>query len=585
MVNNKKAYSKILLLIIVLLAIIGTQSMAATVSRVTGLKSEVVSNTEVKLSWNKVTNATKYEVYVKTSGGTYNSVGTTNMTNVKMSNLPVNTTLYVKVRAYNGNTAGSFSTEIKVTTNNSSSTTLGRVTGLRQTNITENTVNVAWNKVANATRYEVYVKPSNGTYSSKGTTTNLYTTIPGLESGKTYYVKVRAYNNSGYGEFSEQLKITTNNYIRLGQVTGLRQTGVTENSVDISWNRVVNATRYEIYVKPINGTYSSKGTTANIYATISGLEAGKTYYVKVRAYNNYGDGEFSEQIRIVTNNNNSNNNKVGQVTGLRQNRVTENSADISWNNIANATGYEVYVRPSNGTYSSKGTTQNLYTTIEGLEAGKTYYVKVRAYNNYGDGEFSTELKITTNGQTVIPGVTLDKVLNLNVIPEATRAGLTWKQVSNAEGYEVYINIPGRGYISIGKTRSNDIRIMGLEEGKTYYIKVRAYKGTTYGEFSDEVKFTMQNAPTIGKVENLTSNVTGTTANLSWNKVANASQYEIFINIPGRGYVSLGTTSKDNVRVVNLSQGVTYQIKVRAIGTINGNTVYGDYSNEVTAIAR
>ena len=64
MINNKKVYSKLLLLIIVVLAILGTQSLAATVSRVTGLKSEPVNSTEVKLSWNRITNVTGYEVYI-----------------------------------------------------------------------------------------------------------------------------------------------------------------------------------------------------------------------------------------------------------------------------------------------------------------------------------------------------------------------------------------------------------------------------------------------------------------------------------------------------------------------------------------
>jgi len=88
MVNNKKVYSKLLLLIIVVLAVMGTQSLAATISRVTGLKSEIASSTEVKLSWNKISNVTGYEVYIKESGKNYQSIGKTNMnSNIRINNL------------------------------------------------------------------------------------------------------------------------------------------------------------------------------------------------------------------------------------------------------------------------------------------------------------------------------------------------------------------------------------------------------------------------------------------------------------------------------------------------------------------
>ena len=459
MINNKKVYSKLLLLIIVVLAILGTQSLAATVSRVTGLKSEPVNSTEVKLSWNRITNVTGYEVYIKEAGQYYKSIGKTNMNN--------------NVRINN------------------------------------------------------------------------------LTAGKTYYVKVRAYKGNNVGDLS-------------------------------------GATGYEVYVKEQYGSYSSKGTTTNLYATLNGLTPGKTYYVKVRAYNANKVGDFSSELRIVTNNNSSTT-TLGKVTNLRQTSITTNTANIAWNSVTGATGYEVYVKEQSGAYINKGTTRNLYATIRGLTEGTTYDVKVRAYRlengrtTYGD--FSNELRFVTIKQPTTPSITLDKVMNLKASLTGTRADLTWNSVANVDGYEIYIDIPGKGYISLGTVTKNNVGIIGLQLGQTYNIKVRAYKGTTYGEFSDEIKITTQNEEKIGKVENLQSVVTGTETRLTWNAVEKAAQYEVFINIPGRGYISLGTTRTNTVRVISLSKGVTYQIKVRAIGTVNGSTVYGDYSNEVTVLAK
>ena len=178
-------------------------------------------------------------------------------------------------------------------------------------------------------------------------------------------------------------------------------------------------------------------------------------------------------------------------------------------------------------------------------------------------------------------------MNLKATLSGTRANLSWDTVTNSEGYEVYIDIPGRGYISLGKVTGNNVGIIGLEVGKSYNVKIRAYKGTAYGEFSDEVKVATKTEAELrlGKVENLNSVVTGTTTSLTWNAVENATRYEVYINIPGRGYISLGTTRTNAVRVISLSKGITYQIKVRAIGNINGSTVYGEFSNEINVMAR
>ena len=60
MINNKKVSVKILLLIIILLVLASTQTLAASVARITGLKTQSISETKVTISWNKLTNVTGY---------------------------------------------------------------------------------------------------------------------------------------------------------------------------------------------------------------------------------------------------------------------------------------------------------------------------------------------------------------------------------------------------------------------------------------------------------------------------------------------------------------------------------------------
>ena len=60
-----------------------------------------VSDSSVKITWYKVSGATKYQVYRATSkGGTYSRVAETNSLSYTNKSLKDGTTYYYKVRAY-----------------------------------------------------------------------------------------------------------------------------------------------------------------------------------------------------------------------------------------------------------------------------------------------------------------------------------------------------------------------------------------------------------------------------------------------------------------------------------------------------
>lgn len=85
----------------------GTSALSTAVKKAvvdvsipTNVKAKTVSNSQIKLSWNKVSGADKYNLYYSTKiNGTYTSIGYTKNTNYTFSKLTSSTTYYFKVKA------------------------------------------------------------------------------------------------------------------------------------------------------------------------------------------------------------------------------------------------------------------------------------------------------------------------------------------------------------------------------------------------------------------------------------------------------------------------------------------------------
>ena len=82
-----------------------------------------------KINFNKATNATSYEVYLKTASTSYRAIGTTTNNYMNLTGLQAGTTYYVVIVAYNGVTPGSKSAEVQFTTTSKTSTFIWPVPG------------------------------------------------------------------------------------------------------------------------------------------------------------------------------------------------------------------------------------------------------------------------------------------------------------------------------------------------------------------------------------------------------------------------------------------------------------------------
>ena len=187
----------------------GSSTTTVKVSTPTSVKAASAAYNKVKISWNKVSGASGYEVYqynAKTKK--YTKVATVKGTSYTKSGLTTGTSYSYKVRAYKTvdkkNVYGSYSKAV------SAKPSLSKVAGVKTVNVSGKAVKVTWKKVSGASGYKLYRSTKkNGSYklvkTVKGYKTVKYTNKK-LKKGKTYFYKVRAYKTVGkkkvYGSYS-----------------------------------------------------------------------------------------------------------------------------------------------------------------------------------------------------------------------------------------------------------------------------------------------------------------------------------------------------------------------------------------------
>lgn len=148
------------------------------------------SSSAVKLSWNKVKDATGYRVYkYNTKTNKYEKVGDTTALTYTVKKLKSGTDVKFAVKAY---TKVSKKTYWASSYTTISTTTKPAAPSVKLTAGSKK-VTVSWNKVTGATGYAVYMMNADGKYEKLTVTKELKYVKTKLKKGKAYSFRVRAY--------------------------------------------------------------------------------------------------------------------------------------------------------------------------------------------------------------------------------------------------------------------------------------------------------------------------------------------------------------------------------------------------------
>jgi fibronectin type 3 domain-containing protein len=244
-----------------------------------------------------------------------------------------------------------------------------------------NSVKVNWTAVSGATGYEIYRSTSStGTFTKIATTSSTSYINSALNTGTTYYYKVRSYKTGTSTTYSSFSPVISAKPIPSTPIS-VNAASSSYNSIKTSWAAVAGASGYEVYrATSSTGTYSLVGSTTSTSFTNVGLSTNSTYYYKVRAYRTVGSTKIYSNFSGMVNTK-----PVPAIpTNFKATRLNSTSINLTWSAVSGANGYEIFSSTSStGTYSLLKSTTSLSYTNSGLTTGKTYYYKLRAYRNVG----------------------------------------------------------------------------------------------------------------------------------------------------------------------------------------------------------
>ena len=320
--------------------------------------------------------------------------------------------------------------------------------------------------------------------------------ITGLETNVTYYVRAYATNSKGtsYGEecsFTTQeglAAISTNSVTNITATSAISGGNITDDggfnitARGVCWSTMQNPTT-------TNNHTSDGSGLGEFSSSITGLETNMTYYVRAYATNSIGT-TYGQELSFTTQDG------LAVVTTNSVTNITANSA-VSGGNVSEDGGFTIIARGVCWSTSQNPTVDDNTTTngtgigpynsdILGLDYNTTYYVRAYVTNSIGTS-YGEELSFTTI--KIIPTVTTDEVSSITSISAICGGEVISDGGANVTTRGVCYSTNQTPTISDDHTSNGNgigafiSNLTNLMPNTTYYIRAYATNsvGTSYGD--------------------------------------------------------------------------------------------------------
>ncbi len=541
------------------------------------LNTTEITQTSAKLSWSSVSGAHFYTIqyrivgsnsWINLGGGPWNGTWHT------ITGLQPGTTYEWRVRS----TCDNY--ELSPWSNSVSFTTLGGYscdtpTWPSTSNITSSSATFSWSSVWGVLNYTVQIRQINGNwYDVPGSPTNSsWITVNNLNPNTTYQWRVRSNcNNWQYSYWTNPITFTTTG----GECHApywLNTSNINQTSATLSWSAVNGAHFYSLQYRVAGGTwYNVNGGPWNgTWHTITGLQPGTAYEWRVRSTcDNYVLSPWSYPAYFTT---------LGYSCSMptwpSTSNITQTSANFSWSSVWGAYNYTVQIRLLNGQWYDlpNSPTSNNWIAANNLTPGTTYQWRVRTTcNNWQYSYWTDPITFTTLGSYCQAPYSLN---TSNITHNA--ATLNWSAVSGAHYYTLQYRLAGGSWYDVfgGPWYGTWHTLSGLQPGTAYEWRVRSTCANyVLSPWSYPASFITSGYTCYTPTWPSTSEITQTSARLSWSAVSSALSYSVEIRTPTGSWVAvLGSpVSSPWINATGLNPGTTYQWRVRA------NCVDGGYSS-------
>lgn len=365
--------------------------------------------------------------------------------------------------------------------------------------------------------------------------------------------------------------------------TGVKQTGAETTAVAVQWTAVAGATQYGVQCSTnANFTDGSETKVSAIGKNIYSLSAGKTYYVRVRAYSSSSVySAWSATLKVDTCPNN--------VTSIKQTSAKETSVTYTWSKVDGATGYIVLkALPTDSSWTTVTKTANTSYTLA-VPKNSVYDVAVVPYRNAANSANIAACPYDPRYTSCVPLPTAPKKLAVTGgDSDGKKLEFAWNPSSiaeNTDGYQIEVY----KYTKKGKKKSRIAKVTMTRSSYESYVRydggypvkksamhtnaicfrVRAYAtingAKKYGKWSSYKDFVPQAVHKKLKANSRTN------ATLTWKKVAGATSYDVY-------YKTSSSPSASWKRVAKGVKGTSASVPLNYYGRsyyyVKTNKVFG-----------
>ena len=378
--------------------------------------SAIAGDAEVFITWDSVSRAQRYNLYVTSSSPTppqtiLTAPGSEKITNVtspySLGKLDNGRTYYFGVTAENdGGESPVSPTASAVPMAPQQVPTAPQ--HLRASS-DHGDITLSWDPVEDAQRYTLYfarqagVSPQSVTTlqggSSLSNASSPYT-FHDLKGKSPYYFVVTAQNEAGESPPSTEIKVKQEASPLSMAAPGSLRAVAGDGSVALTWSRVAGAKDYQGFISTQPGGEASTSITitSNHYR-VRKLNNGTPYYFSVIAQNNEVTGTRSIEVSATP----RSPVPLPPPPGKVEATGSDGHITISWTPSGKALSYRLYVAAAPGISPqtvaklpggmSVSDVSSPYT-LNNLENGKVYYLAVSAVNAAGEGAVSAEVSAT-----------------------------------------------------------------------------------------------------------------------------------------------------------------------------------------------
>ncbi|MGE5373016.1 MAG: stalk domain-containing protein [Solirubrobacterales bacterium] len=306
-------------------------------------------------------------------------------------------------------------------------------------------------------------------------------TDSGIELGKAYDYRVRAFKGTVYSEYCDGRVIVSSFYLPAPTTLLLKESGTT---VILGWtDNSQNESGFKIERRVGVGGYQQIGVVGPNITNYSdtGLNYGEIYIYRVRAFNGAGDSEYSNELQYML----KERMPVPGTPSEVKTSVIPKAIKVYWTGDGSpGTRYRLEKRIGGGEFYQIAYLQpglSSYVDTEVVK-GETYTYRVRASNTSGESSYSSEQKVLFQGNALIATPT-----NLTAYGEEAAAVSWTDQANNETGYIIERKIDNGYYVEIDRVAASVTSYMDkkITFGNRISYRVRAYNEEGKSDYSNE----------------------------------------------------------------------------------------------------